>query len=173
MVLSGKPRLVIRRTNQYIWVQIMLAKPQGDVTVAAAHSRELVKRYGWLGGTKNTPAAYLTGLLAGLRGLQAGVSYAVADIGLHRPVRGSRVFAAVKGAVDAGLEVPHGEEVLPDESRIRGEHIAAYAAMLKEKDPEFYAARFSLYLSRGLEPERLPDHFEEVKSKILAEYKAR
>ncbi|HID04226.1 MAG TPA: 50S ribosomal protein L18, partial [Aigarchaeota archaeon] len=98
MVLSGKPRLVVRKTNKYIWVQIIIAKPQGDVTVAAAHSRELVKRYGWLGGTKNTSAAYLTGMLAALRALKAGINYAVLDIGLHRPVRGARVFAALKGA---------------------------------------------------------------------------
>ncbi len=171
MVLSGKPRLVVRKTNQYIWVQVMIAKPQGDVTVAAAHSRELVKRYGWLGGTKNTSAAYLTGMLAALRALKAGVSYAVLDIGLHRPVRGARVFAALKGAVDAGLEVPHSEEVFPEEYRIRGEHIAKYAAMLKESNPELYEKRFSQYLQRGLEPEKLPEHFEEVKNKILAEYR--
>ena len=171
MVLSGKPRLVVRRTNQYIWVQLVIAKPQGDVTVAAAHSRELVKRYGWLGGTKNTSAAYLTGLLAGLRALKEGYRYAVLDIGLHRPVKGSRVFAALKGAVDAGLEVPHSEEVLPEDYRIRGEHIAKYAAMLKESNPELYEKRFSLYLKRGLEPEKLPEHFEEVRNKILSEYR--
>ncbi|BES81292.1 50S ribosomal protein L18 [Pyrodictium abyssi] len=171
MVLSGKPRLVVRRTNKYIWVQVIIAKPQGDVTIAAAHSRELVKRYGWLGGTKNTSAAYLTGMLAALRALKAGIGYAVLDIGLHRPVRGSRVFAALKGAVDAGLEVPHSEEILPEEYRIRGEHIAKYAAMLAQENPELYERRFSLYLKRGLRPEDLPKHFEEVKSKILEDYR--
>jgi len=171
MVLSGKPRFVVRKTNQYIWAQVIIAKPQGDVTVAAAHSRELVKRYGWLGGTKNTPAAYLTGLLAGLRALREGITYAVLDIGLHRPVRGARVFAALKGALDAGLEIPYSEEVLPDEYRIRGEHIAKYAAMLAQQNPELYERRFSLYLARGLKPEDLPKHFEEVKNKILEDYR--
>ena len=171
MVLSGKPRLVVRKTNKYIWVQIIIAKPQGDVTVAAAHSRELVKRYGWLGGTKNTSAAYLTGMLAALRALKAGINYAVLDIGLHRPVRGARVFAALKGAVDAGLEVPHSEEIFPEDYRIRGEHIAKYAAMLAQENPELYGHRFSLYLKRGLRPEDLPKHFEEVKSKILEDYR--
>ncbi len=171
MVLSGKPRFVVRKTNQYIWAQVIIAKPQGDVTVAAAHSRELVKRYGWLGGTKNTPAAYLTGLLAGLRALREGITYAVLDIGLHRPVRGARVFAALKGALDAGLEIPHSEEVLPDEYRIRGEHIAKYAEMLAQQNPELYERRFSLYLARGLRPEQLPQHFEEVKNKILEDYR--
>ncbi|KSW12373.1 50S ribosomal protein L18 [Pyrodictium occultum] len=171
MVLSGKPRFVVRRTNQYIWAQVIIAKPQGDVTVAAAHSRELVKRYGWLGGTKNTSAAYLTGMLAGLRALRAGITYAVLDIGLHRPVKGSRVFAAMKGAVDAGLEIPHSEEILPEEYRIRGEHVAKYAAMLAQENPELYERRFGLYLKRGLKPEDLPKHFEEVKNKILEDYR--
>jgi hypothetical protein len=31
----------------------------------------------------------------------------------------------LKGAVDAGIEVPHSPEILPDESRISGEHILA------------------------------------------------
>jgi large subunit ribosomal protein L18 len=33
------------------------------------------------------------------------------------------VFAALKGMVDAGLEIPHGDQVLPDEDRINGAHI--------------------------------------------------
>jgi len=36
---------------------------------------------------------------------------------------GNRVFSALKGMVDAGLEIPHGENVLPDEDRISGAHI--------------------------------------------------
>ncbi|MET1100878.1 MAG: 50S ribosomal protein L18 [Pyrodictiaceae archaeon] len=171
MIISRRPRLVVRRTNQYIWVQVIIARPEGDVTVAAAHSRELVKRYGWLGGTKNTPAAYLTGLLAGLRALREGIREAVLDIGLHRPTKGARVFAALKGAVDAGLKIPYSEEILPGEDRIRGEHIARYAEILEKQDPELFKTRFSLYLARGLDPRALPEHFEEVKRKILEDYR--
>jgi hypothetical protein len=40
-------------------------------------------------------------------------------------VKGSRIYAALKGAVDAGLEIPYNPEVLPDDSRISGEHIIA------------------------------------------------
>jgi large subunit ribosomal protein L18 len=50
----------------------------------------------------------------------------VLDIGLARATPGARVFAALKGAVEAGLEIPHGEEILPDDARTRGAHIAAY-----------------------------------------------
>ncbi len=171
MVLSGRPRLVVRKTNKYIWVQVVIAKPEGDVTLVAAHSRELVKRYGWLGSTKNVSAAYLTGLLAGLRALRKGIKNAILDIGLHRPTRGARVFAALKGALDAGMDIPHSEEIFPSEERIKGEHIAAYAKLLESENPELLRKRFSLYFQRGLDPKVLPQHFEEVKNKILEDYR--
>jgi large subunit ribosomal protein L18 len=67
----------------------------------------------------------LTGYLAGLRAKSRGVSGAILDIGLNPPVKGSRIYAALKGAVDAGLEVPHSPDILPDDSRVSGEHIVA------------------------------------------------
>ncbi|MEB3779371.1 MAG: 50S ribosomal protein L18 [Desulfurococcales archaeon] len=170
LVISGKPRLVVRRTNEYYWVQVIEARIEGDRILAAAHSRELAKHYGWLGDYNNTSAAYLTGLLAGYRALLAGVEEAVLDIGLQAPVRGSRVFAALKGALDAGLRVPHSEEILPDVERIRGEHVAEWARKLAEEDPEKYNRLFSRYLSRGLRPEDLPGHFDEVAARIKADY---
>ncbi len=171
MVLSGHPRFVVRKTLKHIIVQVVKAAPQGDITVAAAHSRELTKKYGWLGGLGNTPAAYLTGLLAALRALKAGIKYAVPDIGLHAPTRGAKVFAAIKAANDAGLKVPVSDEVVPSEGRIRGEHIASWAEKLKSESPEFFERYFSLYLKRGFDPVNLPPHFDEVKNKILADYK--
>jgi large subunit ribosomal protein L18 len=171
MVMSGHPRFVVRKTNKYIWVQIIVAKPEGDHTIAAAHSRELVTKFSWKGGTSSTPAAYLTGLLAALRALQKGIEYAVPDIGLHRAIKGSIVFAAIKAANDAGLKVPVSEEVLPSEDRIRGYHIANYAKMLRERG--LLESRFSTYLRRGLNPEELPQHFETVKQAILDTYKSR
>jgi large subunit ribosomal protein L18 len=171
MVLSGHPRFTVRKTLNYIWVQVAVAKPKGDHILAAAHSRELVKKFGWKGGTANTPAAYLTGLLAALRALEKNIKYAVPDIGLHRPTKGSMVFAAIKAANDAGLKVPMSEEVAPSLDRIRGVHIAAYAKMLKEKGLD--KTRFSKYYERGLDPEALPSHFDEVKKTILAYYSSR
>jgi len=169
LILSGKPRLVARKTLNYIIAQIVEARVEGDHVLASAHSSEL-RKYGWLAACDNTPAAYLTGLLAGYRALKAGVKEAVLDIGLHRPVKGARIFAVLKGAVDAGLEVPHSEEILPSEDRIRGEHISEYAKKLKEEDPITYERFFSQYLKRGLPPEELPSHFEEVKEKIIKSF---
>lgn len=124
LLLSRRSRLVVRKTNTNTIVQIVNASVVGDSTVASAISSELGD-HGWTAGTGNIPAAYLTGLLAGLRAKSRGVKEAVLDVGLNPPVKGSRVYAALKGAVDAGLEVPHNPEVLPDDSRITGEHIVA------------------------------------------------
>ncbi len=166
MIKSGKPRLVLRKTNYRIIAHITTATPIGDITHVWASSDEL-RGFGWKASLKCTPAAYLTGLLVGLKALLKGIHEAIIDIGLHRPVKGCRLFAALKGALDAGLEIPHGEDIFPSEERIRGEHIAEYAKMLKEQNPDLFKVRFSKYLEAGLDPVDLPKHFEEVKNRIL------
>jgi len=170
LILSKMPRIVARGSLKHMTVQVVNAKVEGDEVLASAHSKELVRDYGWKGACGNVPAAYLTGLLCGLKALQKGIKKAILDIGLRTPVKGSRVFAVLKGALDAGLEVPHSEEVLPDDSRIRGEHIANYAKMLASENPEEYNRRFSEYLAKKLKPEKLPEHFAKVKEKILAAF---
>lgn len=126
LLLSEKPRMVVRRTNRQIIVQLVVAELVGDRTLVAAYSSELPV-YGYKGATANTPAAYLTGMLFAAKALKAGYAEAILDIGLNRATPGARVFAALKGAVDAGLNVPHGESILPDEKRVKGAHIAEYA----------------------------------------------
>lgn len=162
LILSGKPRLVVRKTNRYIIAQIVKAEPRGDVTLVAAHSGEL-RKYGWKAGTKNTSAAYLLGLLIGFKALKRGITEAILDIGLHRATPGARVFAVAKGAIDAGLNVPVGEEVLPSDERIRGTHVASYAATLPDG-----SIVFSKYFESGLNPSNLPQHFEEVRESIAS-----
>jgi large subunit ribosomal protein L18 len=157
-----KSRLVVRISNNHVIAQIINVAESGDETVVSAHSKEL-QRLGWLAGTKNTSAAYLTGYLCAKKALSNGVEGAVLDIGLKPAIKGSKVFAALKGASDAGLQVPHGESILPDESRITGEHIAEYA---KSLDEEELNKKFSQYLDKGLSPVDLPDHFEDMKKKI-------
>ncbi|MDI6702382.1 50S ribosomal protein L18 [Methanothermobacter wolfeii] len=162
MIETGKPRLVVRITTYHVIAQIINVGMEGDETLVSAHSKQLQKM-GWKGATANTAAAYLTGYLCGKRALKAGITEAVLDIGMRPAIRGSKVFAALKGAVDAGLNVPHGEAILPDESRIRGEHIKEYAESL---DDEEMQKRFSRYLERGLSPVDLPEHFDEIKKRI-------
>lgn len=165
MLSSRLPRLVVRRTNKHIIAQVVVARPQGDEVVVGLDSRYLAK-WGWKGDENNAAAAYLLGLALGYKALARGVRRAVLDIGLHRPVPRSRVFAVLKGTVDAGLEVPHSEDVLPDEDRIKGQHVAEYAEQLKGRSEDEYKLRFSRYLQRGLAPENLPRHFEDIKKKI-------
>jgi len=169
LLLSGSPRLTIRGTLKNMITQIIESKATGDEVVASAHSGELKKTYGWQGACGNVPAAYLTGLLCGYRAAAKGVEKAVLDLGLQSPSRGARVFAALKGIVDAGVNVSHDESVLPDEARIGGHHIADYAKNLSS-NPEAYQRRFSACLSRGLPPEQISEHFSLVKKKIISSF---
>ncbi len=122
LLLSKKPRLVVRKSLKYIRAQIMEFDKRGDKTLAFAFSKEL-KKFGWKHSFKNLCASYLTGLLIGKRALEKGIKEAVLDIGLHPSTKGSRIYACVKGALDAGLKVNVSEEVLPSEERIKGLHI--------------------------------------------------
>lgn len=166
LLKSGKPRLVVRVFNNSIVAQIAVFDEKGDRIEASANSRELV-RLGWKGHPANTPAGYLIGLLLGKKALAKGIREAVLDIGFHTPVHGSIVFAVLKGSLDAGLDIPHSEESLPSEDRIKGRHIAEYAKTLKESSPEKYKVQFAGYLKRGLEPEELPKHVEEMEKKVM------
>lgn len=167
MVVSGRLRLVVRRTNKYVEAKIVKFNPAGDETLVSSHSIELIKKFGWKGSGKSLPAAYLTGLLLGRRARARGIEEAVVDIGLFRSVRGNRLYATVRGAIDAGLNIPVSEEVLPPEDRIRGEHVAEYAKKIKTERPESFRRLFSSMLSRGLDPEGIVSHFYEIKNKIL------
>ena len=166
LVTSRKTRLVTRASNKNIEVQLIIAKPHGDEVLASANSRELIKSYGWRAPTGNIPAAYLTGLLAGLQAKKAGIKEAILDIGLVSPTKGSKIFAVLSGVVDAGVEVPHSEEKIVKE-RMKGEHIAKYAKSLGVGSEE-YTAKFSQYTAQGVAPEKISEHFTKVKTDILA-----
>jgi large subunit ribosomal protein L18 len=170
LVVSGKPRLVARSTLKNVIAQIVVAKPSGDEVLVSANSRELTKTYGWKASRKNLPAAYLTGLLCGLKASSKGIKEAILDIGLHSPSKGARVFAVLKGVLDAGVHVPHSEGKLPDEKRIKGEHIAEYAKILAS-NPEAYQSKFSQYIKQKVTPEDIPKHFAKVKADIIAAFK--
>ncbi len=131
LIKSGVPRAVVRKSNKHIRVQFIDFTDKGDVVLATAVSMELEK-LGWTGSGKSTPGAYLTGLLAGKRALEKGVEEAVLDIGLREPTKGAIVFAALKGILDAGIEVPHGEGMLPSQDRLVGKHMREGTAAMFE-----------------------------------------
>jgi len=122
LIKSGKARLVIRKSLSNISVQLINFNPNGDQTVASAVSTEL-KKFGWT-KTGNIPAAYLTGLLAGKKAKEKNVKEAVLDLGIQTSTKGSRIYAALKGVLDAGVNVPHSKDILPSEDRINGKHIS-------------------------------------------------
>jgi len=163
LLKSMKPRLVVRKSLKHVLVQFINYSNSGDVTLVSINSKQLA-RYGW-SDRRNTPTAYLTGLLAGLMAKKKGVKEFTLDVGLQTPSKGSIVFAALKGAVDAGLKANCDENMI-DIARIKGEHIQRYAKSLKEKGDE---KKFSNYLKAGIQPANISTLFENTKQAILKE----
>ncbi len=116
---------------------------------------------------KSTPACYLLGMLAGKKALANGIKEAVLYNGLAPFVRGGRVGALVKGVVEAGVEVPVGEEAFPSEERLTGKTIADYASKLSSESKDAYEKGFAGLLKAGFKPEEYPAQFEKVKAAIM------
>jgi large subunit ribosomal protein L18 len=169
LVMSGRPRLVTRTSVRNVNAQIIIARQIGDQVLASANSRELVKKYGWKAPAGNIPAAYLTGLLVGLKAKAAKVDGSILDIGLITPTKGARIFAVLQGVVDAGVEVPHSEEKIAKD-RLKGDHIALYAKSLSA-DSDEYKIRFSKYNAGGVTPEKVAEHFSKVRAEIVNAFK--
>jgi large subunit ribosomal protein L18 len=134
LLKSGKARAVVRISNTRVVCQVVSWMDDGDKVELSVTGDDLVSRYGWpeANSRKNIPASYLVGYALGKSALAAGHDEAVLDIGLAASSNGNRVFAALKGMVDAGLEIPHGDSVLPVEDRLNGAHIdESYASVVE------------------------------------------
>ncbi len=138
---SNKLRFVVRKSNNNTATQIIRYKKEGDETIAAALSNEL-KKFGWKMHKGNIPAAYLTGFLCGLRAKEKNVEDAILDIGLNAPIHGSIIFAAEKGAVDAGIRIAGDENVFPAEERLTGKHISEEVGRQVSKTKEEIIKKF-------------------------------
>merc|ERR1711955_137707 len=159
----ARKRLVIQDKNKYNSpkYRMIVRFSNTDVTCQIAYA-----------------AAYCTGLLLARRTLQKfnldsiyegnteingelynvededdgpGAFRACLDVGLARTSTGAKVFAALKGAADGGLDIPHSEKRFPgydNESKslnaevhrdhIFGKHVANYMSTLAEEDEEAY-----------------------------------
>jgi large subunit ribosomal protein L5e len=201
---STKYRLCVRFTSKDIICQVIQPKIVGDHTVCAAYAHELPK-YGIEVGLTNYAAAYATGLLCARRLLKKmgmdeayagkeepdGEMYlveqegdarpftCVLDVGLVRTTTGNRVFGALKGAVDGGLNIPHSEKRFPGYDRegkeydpethkkyIFGGHVQEYMELLEEEDPERYQSQFAKYIEKELESDGLEDMYKSAHEKI-------
>lgn len=164
ILLSNKFRFVVRKSLSNIQASVIAYHEKGDKILFTVNSKMLTK-LGWKGYTGNLPSAYLVGLLAGKRAVENGVKEAILDLGFNNSTKGSRIYAALAGAIDAGLKIPFDPKILPTKDRISGTHIAAYAQSIKSDKPAF-EKKFSSYIKKGLDPEDIINHFNEVKVKI-------
>jgi len=123
LLKSRKTRIVVRKSLKNIRVQFVEYTPEGDKILTSAISDQLIKNYNWKYSVSTTPAAYLTGLLAGKNAKDKGIKEGILDIGRYRPTTGNKLFAAMKGVLDAGIECPHDEKMIPAEDRILGKHL--------------------------------------------------
>jgi large subunit ribosomal protein L5e len=204
---TPKYRFVVRFTNKDIIAQITSASIAGDIVLAAAYAHEL-PRYGLEVGLTNYAAAYCTGLLLARRVLKmlemddeyegnveaTGEDFSVEpaesrrpfrallDVGLIKTTTGNRVFGALKGALDGGLDIPHSEKRFAGFTKdskqldaevhrkyLYGGHVAAYMRTLIEDEPEKYQTHFSEYLKRGIEPDGIEEMYKKVHAAIRAD----
>ncbi|GAB6021962.1 60S ribosomal protein L5 [Chamberlinius hualienensis] len=204
---TPKYRMIVRFTNRDIICQIAYARIEGDVIVAASYAHEL-PRYGVKVGLTNYASAYCTGLLLARRLLKklgldnlyvgcedaTGEEYSVEDIegkpgafrayldvGLARTTTGARLFGAMKGAVDGGIDIPHSTKRFPGydgESKefnaevhrkhIFGQHVAEYMRKLIEEDEDAYKRQFSQYVKLGLTADDVETLYKKAHAEIRA-----
>ena len=127
LLKSGKPRLVVRVSNKHVQLQLVSYEADGDKVLVTINSKVLLK-HGWTHSTKSLTAAYCTGHVLGKTALEKGVKEAIVDLGLQQHRSGTRIYAAIKGAVDAGLSIPVSDSVFPPPERLRGEHLTSVKA---------------------------------------------
>ena len=130
MLMGKRDFITVNITNENTQVQILKPGMAGDKVVASAHSRYLLEK-GWKGSRKSVPAAYLTGYLAGKKALGQGAKDAILYTGTRRYTQ--RMAAALKGVIDAGVQVPANEETFPPKERLNGEHLTVKNEVSKIK----------------------------------------
>jgi large subunit ribosomal protein L18 len=123
LLKSGRPRAVVRLSERRVRVSVVEFDPAGDRVLATADSGELGRIEFPTTCLATTPAAYLTAYLAGLRAKAGGRAEAVLDLGVRRPTAGGRLAAALKGLLDSGVAIPHGEGGFPSADRLEGSHL--------------------------------------------------
>lgn len=205
---TPKYRLIVRLSNRDITCQIAYARIEGDRIVCAAYSHEL-PRYGVKVGLTNYAAAYCTGLLVarrilnklGLDSLYSGCTdvtgeeYLVEplddgpgafrcylDVGLTRTTTGARVFGAMKGAVDGGLNIPHSVKRFPGynseektldaavhREHIFGQHVAKYMKELEGDDEEAFKRQFSRYIKLGIRADDIESIYKKCHANIRSD----
>jgi large subunit ribosomal protein L18 len=124
LLKSNLTRIVVRRSNKNILVQFVEYSENGDKIITSAKSNDL-KKLGFTLNTGNIVSAYLTGYLAGKKALKSDAGKdCIVDLGLQNSLYGTRLFAAVKGAMDAGVNIRVSDVVFPPQERLEGKHLS-------------------------------------------------
>lgn len=134
LLKSQKPRIVVRKTNRYITAQLVETHIAQDKVLVSMTSKELLD-HGWpkekIGSLKSLQASYLLGFLLGNK---IKAKEAILDIGLQRNTPRSRLYAVLKGLIDAGIKIPHSGDTLPTlEELKKNEKLAPLLLKIKEK----------------------------------------
>ena len=126
LLKSGKPRVIFRKTNRYILAQYVTSKEAQDKVEINVSSKNLLK-YGWpeanIGSLKSISASYLTGFLIGKKITKDSLEKPIVDFGMIRTIHKTKVFAFLRGLVDAGIDINCKEEAFPKQERIKGENL--------------------------------------------------
>lgn len=101
------------------------------------------------------------------------------DVGCRATTTGCRIFGALKGAADGGLDIPHSEKRFPGydrdakdydadmhRERIFGGHVGEYMEYLEEEDNQKYQECFASYIANDNEADGLEELYESVHEKI-------
>jgi large subunit ribosomal protein L18 len=126
LLKGGSPRIVFRKTNKYILGQYIVSKEAQDEIKKTVCSVKLLN-YGWpkerAGSLKSITAAYFTGFLLGKEIIKEKMKKPILDFGMHIVLHKSKAYAFMKGLLDAGIDIKHKKETLPEEERIQGKHL--------------------------------------------------
>jgi large subunit ribosomal protein L18 len=169
LLKSKVTRVAIRKSTKNMRVQLIKAESNGDKTLTFASSLELAK-FNYKLGTGNIPAAYLTGYLAGKRALKAGVTPSILDLGLQRNAKGGRIYAALKGVIDAGISIPVNSEIFPSEDVLFGSHMKIISEHVKNEDEKIFKQTFALYQKAKIKPDKIENHVKSTRDAIDKEF---
>jgi large subunit ribosomal protein L18 len=126
LLQSGSTRVIVRRSNTGMTVQFADYQPTGDLIRAGATAKDVRSVGLTTSSAKSLPGAYLTGYIAGLRAKNAGVTSVIVDLGMQTSTKGNRLYATIKGVVDAGVSVSVDESMFPTQERLEGKHITTH-----------------------------------------------
>ncbi|GBE20445.1 MAG TPA: 50S ribosomal protein L18 [Candidatus Pacearchaeota archaeon] len=126
LLKSKSPRVIFRKTNKYILSQYISSREAQDKIILSINSKKLIK-YGWPENAKNSlkslPASYFTGLLIGKGIIKGKLDTPIVDLGMIRVLHKTKIYAFIKGLIDAGIKIKCKEDAFPSEGRIKGEHM--------------------------------------------------